>query len=178
MATVPVIHAERTTQANPPTPADEPPGAGSELQTADDALAGDAAELAAQLRPALLRLTRLIRNQRADMSITLTLVATLMTLERLGEMSATELAACERIQPPSMTSILAKLEAGGLVTRSPHPSDRRQAVVAITDAGRDLIARERNARTAWLSTRLELLDRSERAVLQQSLAVLERLATL
>ncbi len=150
----------------------------AELQLTDDAPAGDAAELAAQLRPALLRLTRLIRNQRADMSITLTLVATLMTLERLGEMSATELAACERIQPPSMTSILAKLEAGGLVTRSPHPSDRRQAVVRITDAGRDLIARERNARTAWLSTRLELLDPSERAVLQHSIAVLERLATL
>lgn len=110
--------------------------------------------------------------------MTLTLVAALMTLDRVGPMSASELAACEQIQPPSMTKILAALEADGLLTRVPHPTDRRQAVVTITEAGRDLIARERNARTAWLSTRLDLLDRADRAVLQEAIPVLERLATL
>ena len=50
-------------------------------------------------------------------------------------MSAGELAACERVQPPSMTKVLASLEERGLVRRDAHPSDRRQAIIAITDAG-------------------------------------------
>ena len=146
------------------------------LEPAGAAVSG--AELAAVLRPALLRLTRLIRAQRVDISITLTLLAAMMTLDKRGPMSPTELAACERIQPPSMTKILAKLERGGLVRRSAHASDRRQAVVTLTDAGRELIERERSARTAWLSTRLEMLDPAERAVLAQAAPILEKLATL
>ena len=50
------------------------------------------AELASQLRPALLRLTRLIRNQRVDMSVTLTQLSALATLRKHGPMSAGELA--------------------------------------------------------------------------------------
>lgn len=148
----------------------------TDLNDADDV--GSGAQLAASLRPALLRLTRLIRQQRADMSITLTLVATLMTLDRLGPMSATELAACERIQPPSMTKILAKLEDAGLVNRTPHATDRRQSVVSVTEAARELIARERGARTAWLSTRLDMLEPAEREVLRSAVPVLDKLATL
>src|ERR1700709_811562 len=81
----------------------------------DDAQA--AAELAAILRPSLLRLTRTIRNQRVDESVTLTLLAALMTLDKRGPLSPGELAGLERVQPPSMTKILAKLEEKGLIAR-------------------------------------------------------------
>src|SRR5207342_1037190 len=93
------------------------------------------AELASQLRPALLRLTRLIRNQRVDMSVTLTQLSALATLEKRGPMSAGELAAYERVQPPSMTKVLAHLDEHGLVARRSHPSDKRQTVIALTNAG-------------------------------------------
>ena len=56
-------------------------------------------ELADVLRPALLRLTRLIRIQRADMSVTLTQLSAMGTLLANGPMSAGELAAAERVQP-------------------------------------------------------------------------------
>ena len=134
------------------------------------------AELAALLRPSLLRLTRLIRNQRVDMSVTLTQLSAMGSLYKHGPMSAGELAACERVQPPSMTKVLAHLETRGLVRRDAHPADRRQAIISVTDAGRDLIERERNSRDAWLSKRLANLTAEERALLRNVLPVLDKLA--
>src|SRR6201995_4407010 len=99
-------------------------------------------ELAALLRPSLLRLTRLIRNQRVDMSVTLTQISAMATLNKRGPMSAGELAACEKVQPPSMTKVLANLEERGLVRRDQHPSDKRQAIISVTDAGRELLQSE------------------------------------
>ncbi len=137
----------------------------------------EAAELAATLRPPLLRLVRTIRNQRVDTSITLTHLAALGTLLARGPMSPGELATVERVQPPSMTKVLGRLEEAGLIERTPHPFDGRQSVVSITTAGRRLCAAERRARTAWLSTRLDQLSPGERDLLRQVAPVLDKLAS-
>lgn len=134
------------------------------------------AELASQLRPALLRLTRLVRNQRVDMSVTLTQLSAMGTLRKSGPMSAGELAACERVQPPSMTKVLANLEQRGLVRRDIHPTDRRQVVLAITPAGEQLLSSERRLRDAWLTRRLGTLTPEERALVQRAIPILEKLA--
>jgi DNA-binding MarR family transcriptional regulator len=134
------------------------------------------AELAAHLRPALLRLTRVVRNQRVDMSVTLTQLSAMGTLFKHGPMSAGELAALERVQPPSMTKVLANLEERGLVRRDVHPSDRRQAVIAITPAGEALLDSERRSRDAWLTKRLGTLSAEERALIQRVIPILEKLA--
>ena len=133
-------------------------------------------ELAALLRPSLLRLTRLIRNQRVDMSVTLTQISAMATLYKRGPMSAGELAACEKVQPPSMTKVLANLEERGLVRRDAHPSDKRQAIISVTDAGRELLESERRSRDAWLSQRLAELTPDERALLRDVVPVLDKLA--
>jgi DNA-binding MarR family transcriptional regulator len=133
-------------------------------------------ELAAQLRPALLRITRVMRNQRVDMSVTLTQLSAMGTLEKRGPMSAGELATCERVQPPSMTKVLANLEERGLVRRDPHPGDRRQAIIAITPAGQELLDSERRSRDAWLNHHLATLSDQERALLEQVVPVLDKLA--
>ena len=134
------------------------------------------AELASQLRPALLRLTRLVRNQRVDMSVTLTQLSAMGTLRKSGPMSAGELATCERVQPPSMTKVLAHLEERGLVRREVHPTDRRQAIIAITDAGVALLDSERRSRDAWLARRLGTLTAEERALVQRVVPILDKLA--
>jgi DNA-binding MarR family transcriptional regulator len=134
------------------------------------------AELAAQLRPALLRLTRLIRNQRVDMSVTLTQLSALATLRKHGPMSPGELAGIERVQPPSMTKVLALLEDRGLVTRQAHPTDRRQAVIVLAQPGIDLLDSERRSRDAWLSRRLAELTEDELALLLSVVPVLDKLA--
>ena len=133
-------------------------------------------ELASHLRPALLRLTRIVRNQRVDMSVTLTQLSAMATLQKKGPMSAGELANCERVQPPSMTKVLANLEERGLVRRDVHPTDRRQAIIAITPAGIELLDSERRSRDAWLTKRLGTLTAEERALLQRVVPILDKLA--
>ncbi len=135
-----------------------------------------AADLASLLRPSLLRLTRVLRNQRVDMSITLTQLSAMSTLLIRGPMSAGDLAGFERVQPPSMTKVIALLEDRGLVVRDQHPSDRRQAIIAITDKGTELLDLERRSRDEWLSQRLESLSAAELALLRDVVPVLDRLA--
>jgi DNA-binding MarR family transcriptional regulator len=133
-------------------------------------------ELASLLRPALLRLTRIVRNQRVDLSVTLTQLSAMGTLHKRGPMSAGELANCERVQPPSMTKVLANLEERGLVRRDVHPSDRRQAIIAITDDGIALLDSERRSRDAWLTKQLGTLNSDERALLLNVIPILDKLA--
>jgi DNA-binding MarR family transcriptional regulator len=136
------------------------------------------AELAAQLRPSLLRLTRTIRNQRVDTSITLTHLAALATIGQAGAITPGELANIERVQPPSMTKILTTLEARRLVRRDRHPTDGRQVIVTITAEGRALVTGERRARTAWLATALDQLSPQELDLLREVQPLLDKLAKL
>jgi DNA-binding MarR family transcriptional regulator len=139
---------------------------------------GTTAELATVLRPAILRITRLMRLQRVDISVTLTQLSALGTLEKSGPMTPGELAASERVQPPSMTKVLAGLEERGLVQRSGHPTDRRQAIIELTDAGHVLIESERRSRDTWFTQRLAALTDDERALLRSVQPVLDKLAEL
>lgn len=110
--------------------------------------------------------------------MTLTQLSAMGSLYKRGPMSAGELATCECVQPPSMTKVLANLEERGLVRRDAHPGDRRQAIIAITDAGIALLDSERRSRDAWLSLRLAQLTPDERALLRDVVPVLDKLAAL
>lgn len=134
-------------------------------------------ELASALRLALLRAARRIRSQRVNTAVTLSQLSALATVSKCGPMSAGELAGIERVQPPSMTKILASLEADGLVERSPHPEDRRQSIISITAAGRDLLDAEIRARDSWLATRLVDFSPDELRTLSEAVAVLDRLGS-
>jgi DNA-binding MarR family transcriptional regulator len=123
-----------------------------------------------------MRFSRRLRNQRVDTSVTLTHLAALSTLKRNGPMSPGELAAHERVQPPSMTRIVAALEAADLVTRTDHPTDRRQVLVAVSPAGRDLLRDDRRRRDAWLAQRMRDLSPEDVETLRRAAAVLGRLA--
>jgi DNA-binding MarR family transcriptional regulator len=136
------------------------------------------AQLASTLRPSLLKLTRIVRNQRVNLAVTLTQLSALGTLRKLGPLSAGELAMCERVQPPSMTKVLSSLEELKLITRTVHPTDRRQAVITLTDSGRELLESESKSREAWLSKQLEKLSVEERALLSRVVPVLDKLAEL
>ena len=136
----------------------------------------DTAALAHDLRLAVMRFSRRLRNQRVDTSVTLTHLAALSTLKRNGPMSPGELAAQERVQPPSMTRVVVALEGMGLVTRTPHPTDGRQVIIGLTPAAEELLTEEARAREAWLSGRLQELTAEERAVLREAAGIMEKLA--
>src|SRR5919199_3624800 len=124
------------------------------------ATAADAV-LASELRLSVMRLARRLRAQRASTDLGLTHLATLSTLEVHGRMTPGELATHERVQPPSMTRVIGVLEERGLVVREPHPSDRRQVLVRLSDAGREMLRGDRRRRDAWLSQRLTRLSPDE-----------------
>jgi DNA-binding MarR family transcriptional regulator len=137
----------------------------------------DTAALAHDLRLAVMRFSRRLRNQRVDQSVTLTHLAALSTLKRHGAMSPGELAGHERVQPPSMTRVVVALEGMGLVTRSPHPTDGRQVVIDLTPAAEELLTAEARAREAWLTDTLQQLTAQERTVLREAAVIMDKLAS-
>src|SRR5919199_5398136 len=136
----------------------------------------DTAALAHDLRLSVMRLSRRLRTQRVDTTVTLTHLAALSTLRRHGPMSPGELAAHERVQPPSMTRVVVALEGMGLVDRTPHPTDGRQVVLSLTEAAETLLAEEARAREAWLTGQLQQLTPAERDVLHHAAAIIDELA--
>jgi DNA-binding MarR family transcriptional regulator len=134
------------------------------------------AELASVLRLSVMRLGRRLRKERSDGSLTPSQLAVLGTLERQGPLTPRELAAHEKVQPPSMTRILAGLEALGLVDRAPHPRDGRQVLMSLTRAARELVDEDRRRRDAWLARQLGELTPAERETLRSAAELLARLA--
>ena len=134
-------------------------------------------ELASQLRLAVARLTRRIRQEAATTGeeLTASTQGALASIERLGPITLGELAAVEQVQPPSMTRIVARLEEWGYVTRVVDPTDRRVARAVITDAGRELLAHSRTRRDAYLARRVAEFTDAERALLARAVPLLERL---
>ena len=133
-----------------------------------------ALEVASRLRLAVTRTARRLRQEAAP-GLTPTLAAALATVERHGPLTPSELASAERVQRPTATRVVARLEEEGLVERSPDPRDGRSCLVAATDAGTDLLAELRGRKTAYLAERLERLPADDVAALDRAADVLERL---
>lgn len=134
------------------------------------------AQLAALLRDAIARLNRRVRQARPVGDLTVAQISALTSLELAGELTPRELADSERVQPPTMTRIVAKLEERGLVRRAPHPTDGRQVILAITDAGRAVLVQLRRARDSWLAQRLAELTEEERETLRRAAEILQKVA--
>jgi DNA-binding MarR family transcriptional regulator len=133
--------------------------------------------LASALRSSILRLSRQIRFQRADdAELTANQLGVLGTLSKHGPMTIGDLAAHERVKPPSMTRIVSNLEEAGMVRRTPAETDRRQVRVELTPAAGSLILANRRRRDEWLQKKLKTLTAEERDILRKAAPVLERLA--
>jgi DNA-binding MarR family transcriptional regulator len=134
--------------------------------------------LASSLRISVARLTRRLRVERdpANELLSVGQLSVLGALFREGESTVGDLAAFERVQPPSMTRTVNCLEEGGYVVRRRHESDGRQVMVALAPKGQETLAADRKRRDAWLAQRLRELTPQERAVLRQAAPIIERLA--
>jgi DNA-binding MarR family transcriptional regulator len=139
------------------------------------------AALATAMRISVSRLARRLRVERLGLGGTETVLsdiqlAALAALERHDSMTPGELAEHEKVQPPSMTRVIAVLEERGLVRREPHATDRRQVILTVTDDGRDLVQRVRRRREAWLAQRLQELSPDERQILRAAAPILEKIS--
>src|SRR5919199_6625492 len=94
-----------------------------------------ATDVASHLRLVVARTARRLRQEAsADLSPSLT--AALSSIERHGPLTPSELAAHERVQRPTATRLLARLEDAGLIERAPDPTDRRSSLISASAAGR------------------------------------------
>ena len=149
----------------------------NDMSTVEMAARTDAG-LASELRLSVMRLRRRLAAERhPDNALSIGAMAVLGCLFRKGDLPVGELAASERVQPPSMTRTVNGLEEGGFVVRRAHETDGRQVVVAITDLGRTTVLADRARRDAWLACRLKDLTPDERDTLRRAAPLLERLAT-
>ncbi|THD72081.1 homoprotocatechuate degradation operon regulator HpaR [Thalassobius vesicularis] len=94
-----------------------------------------------------------IRTMLSDVGVTEQQWRVLRVLNERGTLDPTEIAERSCLLLPSLTRILQTLEGKELITRAPHPTDRRKQLVTITQAGRQLIVdnmEESRRLNAWL----------------------------
>jgi DNA-binding MarR family transcriptional regulator len=130
-------------------------------------------DLAHRLRPVIARLARRMR-QSAGGDLSPTQGAALNTIACHGPLTPSELAGREKIQRPTATRVLARLEEAGLVARAADPADRRSSLVAATPAGEALLAASRERKDLYLAARLDRLSPEDLAVLDHAAGILER----
>jgi DNA-binding MarR family transcriptional regulator len=133
-------------------------------------------QLAVSLRESITRLNRRVRQARPVGDLTFSQISALTSLQLAGALTPRELADVERVQPPTMTKIVGKLEDRGLVARTPHPTDRRQVILAATEQGRTVYAQFEKQRDEWLAGQLAQLTPEERDTLERAAEILRQVA--
>ncbi len=126
-----------------------------------------------------LAIGRLLRRMRAESNLdelTWSQTVALSRLERAAAMTTADLARAESVKPQSMGATLAELEREGLVERRPHPTDGRQVLFALTEAGAEAGRKRSAAKQAWLLAAMARLDSGEQQTLMSAAALIRRLA--
>ena len=134
----------------------------------------DTRELAANVRLTIGRVARRLRQETGG-DLTPTGLSILATLDRLGALTMRDLAAAERVQPPTITRAVGRLEEIGLVARTTDGADRRISRVTLSEEGRRQLTQSRTRKDVYLAARLAALREEEIVVLRRALPVLERL---
>jgi len=128
------------------------------------------------LRLAIMRLARRIRQERLDDTPSDSQLSVLYALTHYGELSLAALSEHERVTPPSMNHTVNCLTDDGLVTRTKSTDDGRKVLIDVTEAGAALVTKTRERRAAWFAAELGTLSPEERAAVDAALPVLMKLA--
>lgn len=91
-----------------------------------------------------------------------------------GPITLGDLAAAEQVRPPTMTRLVAALEAGGLVRREHDPDDGRVVRLRATAKGQAVLRQGRDRRVRRLATPIAALSTAERTILRDASAVMTR----
>ena len=141
-----------------------------------DASATELTVLAGEMRAAVGRLSRRLRQEKAEHELSDAQFGVLALLHREGPKTLGELADAERVRPPSMTRTVACLVEDGLVERLADPADGRVTRIRPTAEGTALVLDVRRSRDAWLVARLEELPPEDLRLLHDAAAVLRAVA--
>lgn len=149
------------------TAARKPPGSGAAaIEARTDAVANRFNSIA-------IHLVRRLRRSDEALGVTPSRLSALSVLVFGGPCTLGELAAAEGVTPPTMTRIVAALEAAGLAARSGDPRDRRLVRLVATPKGRRLMQRGRALRVERLARELHSLSAAELATLEHAASIFE-----
>ena len=138
--------------------------------------AARAAALAVNLRAAVGKLVRRLRDEVPPGEITWSQQKALLRLERDGPATVTALAQAEGVRPQSMGATVTALKEAGFVAGAPDPKDGRQTVLSLTETYRADIKRMRAAREDWLKRAIETrLSAAEQKELAAVLRLIDQL---
>jgi DNA-binding MarR family transcriptional regulator len=138
----------------------------------------DAVALAEALRPALLRISRRLRQESQKVGISAQDALLLGFIQRHAGVGVCELADQEQTSRPTMSSHVKRLEASGWIERRSHDIDGRRSGLSITASGEGQIDAIRRRRNDWLAARLAQLDPAERKLLSAAAEPLLKLMIL
>jgi DNA-binding MarR family transcriptional regulator len=135
----------------------------------------DSVELANQLRPVLLQLSRYLRREAHSEGITGGQASLLGQIRNDRRLGVRELAAREGVSAPAMTRYLDRMEKAGLIVRTRSSDDARRIRLVLTPKGVRALRSIRRRRTAWLAERLDGLSPAEAAAVNDAIGPLLRL---
>lgn len=133
-------------------------------------------EIAMELRRAVTKLARHLRGIRQQGALSTNKVAVLGYLYRDGPSSPSEIAEGEYQQPQSFTRVFAELERRKMISRSPHPDDRRQILLSLTEYGKQMLIEDMQQRDQWLAEALSEMSEIEVEVLRLAARIISRIA--
>jgi DNA-binding MarR family transcriptional regulator len=134
------------------------------------------AQLATDVRQGVLRLSRRLRQQKADTGVSDAQMAALGFLLQNEPLTIGALSEHEGVTPPSMNRTVAALVDLGYVERGSDDDDRRKVVLRTTPIGASFVLETRRRRDEWLQPRLAGLTADERRVLAEATRILRELA--
>jgi len=127
---------------------------------------------------AAIHLLRGVRKEDERTGVGPARLSALSVLVFAGPLRLTELARIEQVKPPTMTKVIAGLEAAGLVRRRPDPGDARAVRLEATARGTKLLQAGRRRRVARLGIVLQAIGPEELDVLRRAAAIIERFSPL
>lgn len=131
-------------------------------------------ELADGLHSVAIQLLRRVRREDVASGLSPARLSALSVVVFGGPVRISALARAEQVRTATMTPIVAALEADGLVSREPDPTDARAAILRATAKGAKLMAEGRARRVATLAADLRATSAADRATLERAVRILRR----
>ncbi|MFI6768948.1 MarR family winged helix-turn-helix transcriptional regulator [Streptomyces sp. NPDC050355] len=132
--------------------------------------------LATDLGATVAQLMRHLRAASPQGELTPTQRSVISRIDTGGPATIAALARAELVRPQSMRLTVGALEERGILARSPHPTDGRQVVFALTDEGLRMLAAVRQAKQNWLAVAIaNRLSTEEQQTLAAATVLIRRL---
>jgi DNA-binding MarR family transcriptional regulator len=136
----------------------------------------DRTDVANRLHSAAIHLLRRARRVDAESHLPAPQLSALSVVVYGGPLTLGALAAAEQVRPPTMTRLIAAMEAAGLIRRETDQVDRRVARISATAKGKRILEEGRDRRIAVIAESLAGLPDGDVADIAAALDAIEKVA--